>query len=850
MDNLMQHINKEMSGIKVRYATATEYFESLYEYQQKNEINFPVVQQDFVPYADNEDSYWTGYYTSLPNLKKRAREAEAALQNAENAFILAKLYKSKRGDNLEWQNLFSRLQTSREDTALVNHHDGITGTCRSHVYQDYMSRLSNSISASKSLERELLTVLLSSGDDPITVSDPNSILETDTDIIVHNSEGHSRYDLVSIKSHSANARIIDLTTGAEVPSMKIANLLTNNHHLAQTGAEYNYYWVHFFVSVKALSLKKYQIKFDGTDQAAQSSLYCTACPQNIREILPRPQRLQETQVSNDFYTIYFGENGLITAINDKKSDKFHKFGPQFMEYKTRRSGSYIFRPEGAGPEPITADSALAVFVTEGTLLTEVIVVTTRFTITYRLYEEWIDSHFDVHPLPADTELVTKFYADINTQSKLIVYDGINFVKRVVSDKAPHAGHYFPSTAGAIITDKKSQLTVLTAQTMGVTKVENAIQFMIHRRLQQDDGRGMAQANNDESALKGVRFLLSYQDTKQSTRFVHLARSSIDINRPISVSTMAVSKTIELVEPVSNLDEDLEIISFQSRELYSDDVVLRIRNMNPSKAQVYHPGRTFHGELESIRGKSLSLAFDVPNNARNIHPYRMQFRAAGTVSFDFTLVSATVGKDGANQNSDEEGVFLSDEALAEAKKNQGRTLKGMDDWVYKFEPFEMKTFLLDLKMEDLKQLGAPIADAQQQKPKVIAKLTKPPAKPKQPVIDVHVQPKHGDADSEHHVENEFVDIDSVLQNDPQVRKDQNQPLHPNSLLQDEEYHLWGSYTFVLLLSVLGFCSLTYCFRKGSKKLLAKLLKTSTASPTAPKETPILPYEVVSDSNKEH
>jgi hypothetical protein len=158
---LIDYINKNIGGIKVKYATATEYFESLYEYQQEHKIDFPVVAHDFVPYADNEDSYWTGYYTSLPNLKKRARESEAALQNAENAFILAKLYRSPASFTVEWQSLFAQLQVSREDTALVNHHDGITGTCRSHVYQDYMSKLATSISTTRSIERQLLSVLLS-----------------------------------------------------------------------------------------------------------------------------------------------------------------------------------------------------------------------------------------------------------------------------------------------------------------------------------------------------------------------------------------------------------------------------------------------------------------------------------------------------------------------------------------------------------------------------------------------------------------------------------------------------------------------------------------------------------------
>lgn len=46
-----------MSGIKIRYSTPSEYFDIL-KREAKN-TQFPVFRNDFFPYADNEDSYWT-----------------------------------------------------------------------------------------------------------------------------------------------------------------------------------------------------------------------------------------------------------------------------------------------------------------------------------------------------------------------------------------------------------------------------------------------------------------------------------------------------------------------------------------------------------------------------------------------------------------------------------------------------------------------------------------------------------------------------------------------------------------------------------------------------------------------
>jgi alpha-mannosidase II len=851
MDQLIEYINNNVGGVKIKYATATEYFESLYEYQSKNKIDFPVVDHDFVPYADNEDSYWTGYYTSLPNLKKRAREAEAALQNAENAFILAKLYRSPRVDNLDWQGLYARLQIAREDTALVNHHDGITGTCRNHVYHDYMGRLANSISASKDIERQLLTIVLASDSDEPFI-DAQGIIEEPTDIIVHNSEGHVRNDLVSIRTHSANPIVTDLSTGKTVDTMVIANINGKDYRLANSGAEHNYMWVHFFVNVNALGIKKYRVHFEGQDTTAKSTLSCNNCD-ITRDGVSRISLGNTAQIENSYYILKIGSDGYIESITDKKNSRQHKYNKQFFEYKTQRSGSYIFRPEGEGPNEVTDNTVTAIYTTPGKLFSQIIVVGSRFTTTYRLYREWIDTRFDIQSLSGDTELTTRFYNgddDSGDKSKLIVYDGLNFVKRVVHKEAPHAGHYYPSPAGAIYMDSTSQLTVLTAQTMAVTKDRNALQFMIHRRLQRDDGRGMSQANNDDSPLYGLRFMITYQDVKQSSRFVDLARQSIDINRPISLSFGKSGNSVESVSPVTNSKDDLEIISFQSRDLHSDDIVLRVRNLNPSKVQQYHPNNAFRGTLESIRAKSLSLAFDVPNSARSIHPYRMQFRAAGKLSFDFTLASATIEKDGANQNTNEEGVFLSDEALAEAKMNINRKLQGLEDLVYKMEPFEIRTFIVDLELEPLKRSGKileippkrqpippkkdkslPLAD-NGEKP-TIAKDKAPPL-----VGDGDSHPEQGNIKDE-----EYVAIDEILGN-----RDQNEPLRPHSLIADEEIHLWSLYGLVLMLSVFGCCSLTFCYRKGSKKILNRIMHVTTPS----KESTILPYEVVDTNNnsKEH
>jgi hypothetical protein len=49
MDFLMKYINTRNYGVRIRYATLSDYFETLHK--NFNTLKFPVVRQDFFPYA-------------------------------------------------------------------------------------------------------------------------------------------------------------------------------------------------------------------------------------------------------------------------------------------------------------------------------------------------------------------------------------------------------------------------------------------------------------------------------------------------------------------------------------------------------------------------------------------------------------------------------------------------------------------------------------------------------------------------------------------------------------------------------------------------------------------------------
>ncbi len=85
MDRLISYFNSHMTNATVLYSTPSEYLDALIS----QDITWPVRYDDMFPYADQEQDYWTGYFTSRPNAKRQVRDGQANLHSS------SKLYSKK-----------------------------------------------------------------------------------------------------------------------------------------------------------------------------------------------------------------------------------------------------------------------------------------------------------------------------------------------------------------------------------------------------------------------------------------------------------------------------------------------------------------------------------------------------------------------------------------------------------------------------------------------------------------------------------------------------------------------------------------------------------------------------------
>ena len=110
--------------------------------QTKIASSFPSLVGDFFTYSDLDDNYWSGYYTSKPFYKRFERVLQSHLRATEILFSLANVALSGGTSEKEdpFADVISDFIYARQNFALFQHHDGITGTAKDFVVRDYANR--------------------------------------------------------------------------------------------------------------------------------------------------------------------------------------------------------------------------------------------------------------------------------------------------------------------------------------------------------------------------------------------------------------------------------------------------------------------------------------------------------------------------------------------------------------------------------------------------------------------------------------------------------------------------------------------------------------------------------------
>ena len=142
LDKLIHYVN--LNGtVNAFYSTP-----SLYTDQKKKWSGaYEVRMDDIFPLADNSHNYWSGYFTSRPALKRQVRFATNLLMSARQLEVVANVTAADVG--MPTAKRSPPVGTSWTDSlegtvGVATHHDGMSGTERQDVTDDYEQRISES----------------------------------------------------------------------------------------------------------------------------------------------------------------------------------------------------------------------------------------------------------------------------------------------------------------------------------------------------------------------------------------------------------------------------------------------------------------------------------------------------------------------------------------------------------------------------------------------------------------------------------------------------------------------------------------------------------------------------------
>lgn len=136
LDLLIDEIqsNPHRYRINLVYSTPSCYLKNIHKQAQ---VSWPVKLDDFFPYADAHNSYWTGYFTSRPGLKYQIVMGNNFLQAAKQLSVLA--------NPVNNQDAVNELEPLQETLGILQHHDAVTGTCKQFVNDDYSRMLAHAM---------------------------------------------------------------------------------------------------------------------------------------------------------------------------------------------------------------------------------------------------------------------------------------------------------------------------------------------------------------------------------------------------------------------------------------------------------------------------------------------------------------------------------------------------------------------------------------------------------------------------------------------------------------------------------------------------------------------------------
>ncbi|GFS11954.1 alpha-mannosidase [Elysia marginata] len=538
--------------------------------------------------------FWRGYYTSRPLQKNLDRVLEHNLRSAEIVFSLsqARAWRDKLA-NFPSLQLARKVEGSRRALALFQHHDGITGTAKDHVVEDYGRRLLNGLHDAKRVVAECAAFLLHEDKKAFSYSETegsefnldetrenhdslpekptlkvkDAVLPGGSPVIVYNSLAQARVEVVSVHTDWPYVKITG-PDGLPVHS-QVEPVWPKGKGHESSGPTLGIYSVKFVANLTGLAITKYLVhKVDSGQDRHNHIAQIILLNKNsgVADYKPNVFPIDSKSDDGEFVletnflkATFSGITGRLKSVTSKSDGVTHKSELEFIQYSTRahrdKSGAYLFLPDGEA-RPLVSDRPALIRIVKGPLGSEVTIFSQYIEHSVRLHNSpgldgssvEISNIVDIRG-SRNLEVGMRLHTNVKNSDRTFYSDlnGFQMQKRKYYSKLTLQGNVYPMPTMAYLQDEGSRVSVLASQSSGVGNlVEGAIDVMFDRRLNQDDNRGLGQGVMDNHPTPSrYRLLLEtrhtrVQETAPDTSFPSLLGqlSSLSLIHPMFVMPQA------------------------------------------------------------------------------------------------------------------------------------------------------------------------------------------------------------------------------------------------------------------------------------------------------------------------
>lgn len=287
-----------------------------------------------------------------------------------------------------------------------------------------------------------------------------------------------------------------------------------------------------------------------------------------------------------------------------------------------------------------------------------------------------------------------------TDRHFFTHSGLDFTRRTSKD-GPLASNFYPMVLGARVDSSRGPqsgaFTVHSSHSMAAgSHRDGELELMVHRSLAQDDGRGLSEPVNDPSRLEVPLWIAfgpnsDFEFRVRSIRLNNPLRAFYKVPAPSSVAVSdafmahdhvnspldwSARQHVRITPLRAPLPPAVHLLSLFVRDSVSDDVVVRFQHLDPdpSSAWVATLGELFEETfaVAEVRRATLSLNTVIPLAAAVPKRVWNFAKTDDAVASPYDNMGARSGGGGGatdSQNTNEEGVFLSQSALEKLRQDQ-------------------------------------------------------------------------------------------------------------------------------------------------------------------------------------